>query len=399
MKVLIVGCGAQGSVIATDLIPDPVVDELVCADINLEKAEHLVKRLKSKKASAGLADASKIEDVVKGARGTDIIVNATTWNLKYNLNIMEAALRTRAHYLDMASDPFPQLELNGRFEAAGLTALIDAGCDPGISNVMAREGADRLDHVNAIRIRHYTCVEGREIISTWCPETAWHDMAIEPTVFENGEYKKLPQFSGEEVYKFPDPVGPQTVFYHDHEEPVTLPHFIGKGIKYADYKLGGPVLQLAKQLYRLGLLGTEPVDVKGAKITPLDLFFTLIPPTPSMDEMEEKVKAGTIIDAHACTVVEVDGEKAGKKVRYTLYTPYMSLREMNKRIPGTTETSYRVGVPAAILTKLLGKGKIRTKGVIPPECLDKDVRGLFIAELAKKGIVIYEKTEKVLNTM
>lgn len=71
-----------------------------------------------------------------------------------------------------------------------------------------------------------------------------------------------------------------------------------------------------------------------------------------MEEMEKKIKAGIMINAHACTVVEVDGEKAGKWMHHILYALYLSLKEMNKRIPGTG-ASYRTGVPAAILTKLL----------------------------------------------
>ena len=41
---------------------------------------------------------------------------------------------------------------------------------------------------------------------------------------------------------------------------------------------------------------------------------------------------------------------------------------------------------------------LRTRGVIQPECLDKNVRKLFIAELANRGMRICEATEKVLNT-
>lgn len=89
-----------------------------------------------------------------------------------------------------------------------------------------------------------------------------------------------------------------------------------------------------------------------------------------MEEMEKKIKASIMIDAHACTVVEVDGEKTGKWMRHILYAPYLSLKKMNKRIPGTG-ASYRMGVPAAILTKLLGKGRIKTKGVVIYERIER----------------------------
>lgn len=111
-----------------------------------------------------------------------------------------------------------QLKLSGKWEDAGLTALINTGVSPGITNVLAAYAADRLDRVDEIRIRFgdKTLKESKEYISMWCPEVHW--ALEEPVVFENGKFRKVPLFSGEEVYTFPDPVGPQTVFWYEHEE-------------------------------------------------------------------------------------------------------------------------------------------------------------------------------------
>jgi hypothetical protein len=48
------------------------------------------------------------------------------------------------------------------------------------------------------------------------------------------------------------------------------------------------------------------------------------------------------------------------------------------------------GISLLLMPALL----LRTVGVIAAECLDKDVRELFIAELAKKCIIIFKGTEK-----
>jgi len=45
---------------------------------------------------------------------------------------------------------------------------------------------------------------------------------------------------------------------------------------------------------------------------------------------------------------------------------------------------------------MLGKGEIKTLGVIPPECLESEVIERFIAELAEKGIIIHERVERRL---
>jgi len=396
MKILVVGTGAIGIVVASELAKSPEVKEVRVADINLERAERLRDWLKSKKVSAHRVDAGKSDDVVRVAEDVDVIVNTTL--PIFNLTIMDAAFTAKANYVDLAlydySSFLKQMELNDKWKEAGLTALLNAGSAPGITNVLAAHAADRLDHVDAIRIRIFDSVESREIVSTWSPEVMWDDMATEPVVYENGKFKSVPLFSGEETYNFPDPIGPQTVVGHVHEEPVTLPRFIGKGLRHVDLKLGTPDMPIVKFVVQLGLLGDESVDVKGAKVAPRDLFLKLIPPTLSFEEVENKIKAGTLIDAHECYVVEVEGEKASKKMTYISYVLFPSLREVQKKLSGATHESYVTGISAAIFTKMVCMGAIKARGVFLPECLKLEARETFIAKLAEKDIKIHERVEK-----
>ena len=46
-----------------------------------------------------------------------------------------------------------QLAYDASFHEAGLIGLLGMGQDPGISNIMARMGADRLDEVQEILVR------------------------------------------------------------------------------------------------------------------------------------------------------------------------------------------------------------------------------------------------------
>jgi saccharopine dehydrogenase (NAD+, L-lysine-forming) len=393
MKILIVGTGAQGSIIATEMVKSPEVSEVRLSDIDLGKVERLAERLNSEKVRTHHVDANKTNDVMQVARDVNVIVNTTTWKPQFNLNIMEAALNVGALYQDLASYPTEQLALNDRWKEAGLTALIDTGVSPGVTNVLAAQAADKLDRVKEIRVRLWGGVESKEPTSFWSPETAWTDMAEKPIVYENGEYKKVPPFSGEEVYNFPD-VGPQTVFWHSHEEPETLPRFIGKGVKYVDFKMGGPDFPLAKAIVELGLMNDKPINVKGIKVAPRDVFLALVPPTPSMEEVERMIKA-EMISMRMCCAVDVKGQKKGAKMRYVLYSSFMDINELKKRMPGANPVAYVTSVPASIFTKMLVKGRIKTRGVIPPEALEPAVRQAFIAELAEKGITVREKVESL----
>ena len=101
------------------------------------------------------------------------------------------------------------------------------------------------------------------------------DSIINMTLFEDGEYRKYPVFSKCENYDFPDPVGTIPLVYHQHQEPISLPYFIGKGIKNCDFKY--TVDREVGTFIRAGFAGSEPVEVKGAKILPQDVLLKLVP--------------------------------------------------------------------------------------------------------------------------
>ncbi len=76
----------------------------------------------------------------------------------------------------------------------------------------------------------------------WSPEIALADFAEPPMIFENGQYKTVPIFSRDEDYQFPEPFGKILIASHSHEEPYTLPYYIGKNVKEVDFKY--PILLL-----------------------------------------------------------------------------------------------------------------------------------------------------------
>src|SRR3989442_9553245 len=64
----------------------------------------------------------------------------------------------------------------------------------------------------------------------------------------DGKYESVPPFGAFETYEFPAPIGPLPVYSVDHEEVDTLPRFIGKGVRYVDFKLAldPPTVQTLK---------------------------------------------------------------------------------------------------------------------------------------------------------
>ena len=410
MKVLIIGCGEQGATIAKYLIEKADVEEVKLADIDLKRVNSLAKSLKNSKVSSYRVDAGNIEELLKAAEGVDIIVNAVL--PRFDLPIMEAALKSKANYVDMASGPpyvtDEQLGQNEKWKKAGLTALINTGISPGVTNVLIARAADQLDSVEEVLIRTAIKIlpgtrvyEGKELfLETWSPETMWQDYMEPPVIFENGKRKTAPLFSGEEVYTFPDPLGPCTVVYHVHEEVFTLPRFI-KGLKKVNMKVGWqPTLFIAKALMELGLLSEKPVEVDGVKVAPRKVFFKLTKSIPTTDELIKKIEADELLETVSTLVIEIKGEKAGVKTTYKYFsaTPPMTLREEYKKYGRSfLERPGIVGTSCAIFTYMLGSGRIKTKGVIAPEGLTRKERDVFIKELTERGFVYKEIVERRLS--
>ena len=387
MKFLIIGVGAVGQVTAAHLAQDPEVSRVVLSDIALDRAKSVVDWLKSKKASAVKVDAGDRNDLVDAMKQIDVVINATV--PRYNMLIMDVALKSNVHYIDLASDiPFDsvrnQLSLSDAWKDAGLTAIMGLGEDPGISNLLARHLADKMDKVDEIRIRDGDNSVSKEFAfpCLFSPDVLIDETLNRPEVFKNGSLRRLSPLSGEEVYRFPKPIGPLTVYFVDHEEPETLSKFIDKGISYADFKLAlsPEFVQMLKILKQLNLTSKEPIEVKGAKIAPKDVLLSLIPKPADL--------AGKV-EGYSCIAVEVAGRKAGKKMRILAYA-YLGNQEAYKKY-GVTATSYLTGTPPAIGAVMLAKGNIKVRGVLPPECLEPQP---LLKKIEKKGIKITEKTLK-----
>jgi saccharopine dehydrogenase-like NADP-dependent oxidoreductase len=379
MKVLIVGAGAQGGPCASILARDKDVSKIVLGDINLGLADKVKNKVKSDKITAVKLDAGKIEDVERAAQGVDVVINLTL--VRFNAKIMKAAVNSGAHYVDAALD-YPlwaqltenqPLELDDEFKKAGLTALVACGGSPGITNVLARYACDKLDRVDEIKVRlgGKLLEKPKEVVSAWtpgwCPEIALTDYADATPVFEDGKFKVYPPFSGTEEYNFPDPVGPVLLCHHHHEEAPTLARFIGKGIKYVDFKF--PVDLLAGAFIKMGFASYEPIDVKGVKVAPIDVLMKLVRQPVDTFFTETEATAKLPPESAFSIVVEVKGAKSGKDVKYTLsLAPETTEANLGSyRRFGTT--SIFVAIPTIVAAKICIEGDA-DRGIIAPECLD-----------------------------
>ncbi len=383
-RILVLGAGAQGGPCASILARDKDVSAIVLADINIDLANKVKDKIKSDKITTMKVDAGKVEDIERAASGVDAIINLVL--PRFNPNVLKAALRSKAHYVDAALSMFgptwnqliqsKPLEFDNEFKEAGLTAVFACGGTPGVTNVLAKRVCDKLDRVDEIHVKVGGKVleKPKELVTEWstgwCPDEALENYEDEVDVFEDGEYKRYPPFSAPEQYNFPEPVGPVLLTGHTHEEGVTPPRFIGKGLKHCDFKF--PFDPIAGALVKLKLTSKEPVDVNGVKVAPKNLLMKLMKAPANEFLLESETTAKRPSNVVAFVLMDIKGAKSGEDIAYKLYWPYHLFTNMKEKLDfyrrfGTTEVA--VAMPAIVAVKMGMQGDA-PRGLIAPECLD-----------------------------
>lgn len=374
MKIIVLGGGGtMGMVTVRDLTESPDVSEVIIGEANLKQGEKVAKWTGSEKVALREMDVTDHGGLVDAISDADAVANAIPYHL--NLKVTKAAIEARKPLTDLGGVYYmtlEQLKLHREAQEAGVTIVLGCGVAPGIADIMAKYGADKLDSVEEVHIR-YGEINLEPAKYKWSFRTVLEEYTQGPVVYANGEFKQLQPFSGKHVFKFPSPIGERSCCYALYSSIATLPRTVGKDVKVVDCAMSyvEEDEQRIRVLNEMGLTRKEPVKVKGVEVSPRDFLLRCAPP-PDVN----------VRDA-AGVVVEVSGEKHGKKTKYF----YSLVHEYLKRY-SVSALAYLTGMPMSIVAQMLAKGEILDKGVLPPEI------GVtpepFFAELAKRGVKISE---------
>ena len=410
-KALIIGAGAQGNVISGVLGKAEDVGSITLDDIDMARAREVAEFVNPGKIEAVLIDAANLEEMTSLMKsgGYDLVVNATLTD--FNRCIIQAAVDAKTNYLDMASDEYlqartpetvqkeflvEQLEWADAFADAGRLGLILAGGDSGLSNIMCREAADELDEIDYIGIKDFGAVDCDVPVALWSAESYCDDSAARAIYWEDGQHKYAEPFTGAEMYDFPPPLNRTgKVVYHLHEEPITIPRFIGKPVKYCDFKLGEPDIDTWEFLInQLGLWDREPMNIGGGEVSARDVLIRKLPRTLTPKECVELVRENRL-KSQSMVVVDVKGRKAGKNLHFKLWTDGPDAAKACGLIPGTNDVSWLTSVPASILSLMIVRGQIKKPGVYPCEALDREEREIVFSGIREWELVVHKQVTEI----
>src|SRR5580704_5999992 len=223
MRIFVMGAGGTGGLLAKLL--ERQGHTVWCGDRDVERAQ----RFLGKKSGIKIveANARNVWSIARAARGAQLVVNTSP--AVFNKIILRAALRLRAHYLDLNShlttNPFrpEQFRFHKQFVAKNRASLICAGAAPGLTNLLAQRSSEMLDSVEAIQFRLFESTESKDPISTWSADVAYDAAISRPRVYRNGRFLLGKRFDGREKFRFPPPIGETPVYLAAQDEVCMLP--------------------------------------------------------------------------------------------------------------------------------------------------------------------------------
>ena len=369
MRIFVLGGGATGSLIAQLLVRQG--HQVACGDRNPERA----RRFLGRKSSIPIypVNARNLWSIVKAAKNSHLIVNAGPAFL--NKIVLRAALRLRAHYLDMAShqsnSPFhaEQLRFSKQFLAKNRAAVINAGVAPGLTNLLVARSADLLDTLDTVQIRLYESTGSDEPVSQWSSDAAFDEAVSRPPVYRDGHFHVGNRFGEREMFRFPRPIGRAAVMLAAQDEVVTLPRFLD--LRVLDVKIGGNDFERLRRLYRQGRLRKSSGGGKR------------FPQTPTPRQMEKLLSGGTLYHARFAAAVVAVGRMDDHHAMVRYDAAFPSLHQIRRREVYTSPIAWATAHMAALFVKHFPRG---VPGVHPPESLPAKTRQAILSGASAYGI-------------
>jgi lysine 6-dehydrogenase len=378
MRMLVLGAGLQGSACAYDLLQDRDVKEVRLADVHVG---HLTEFLAPFSGPRLLPTALDVRDhaaVLGAMRQCDAVMSAIPYYFNYDM--ARLAVEAGVHFCDLGGNTeivFKQKELDTYAKEKRVTVVPDCGLAPGMVNILAQHGIEQFDRVDSVKIfvgglpqhpeppLNYMLVYSLEGALDYYTTLSW--------VLRNGKRTQVKALSEREPVKF-EQLGELEAFHTAGGLSTMAFRYEGKipAMEYKTLRYPGHA-QIMEDIRSLGLLDTEPVEVKGVKVAPRDAFIAVVQPKLT------KPKGRDLVALRVVVTGSNNGTKATKS--FELVDRYDEKR-------GVSAMMRTTGYSLSITGLMQVRGQITPPGVCTPdECVPAEI---YIGELRKRGVDIKE---------
>jgi saccharopine dehydrogenase (NAD+, L-lysine-forming) len=387
-KVLIIGAGGVGTVVAHKVTQLPeVFSEIVLASRTKSKCDAIAKAIGGNRIQTAAVDAENVPELVSLIKSIkpELVINVA---LPYqDLTIMDACLETKVSYLDTANyEPKDEAKFEykwqwayqDRFKAAGITAILGCGFDPGVTSVYTAYAAKHhFDEIQYLDIVDCNAGDhGKPFATNFNPEINIREVTQRGKYWENGKWIETEPHEIHKPLNYPN-IGPKESYVIYHEELESLVKNFPT-LKRARFWMtfGQEYLTHLRVIQNIGMARIDPVIYNGVEIIPIQ-FLKAVLPNPG--DLGENYKGWTSIGCR------IRGMKDGKEKKYYVYNN-CSHEEAYKET-GTQGVSYTTGVPAMIGAMMYLKGLWKKPGVFNVEDFNPDP---FMDALNKYGLPWHE---------
>lgn len=387
-KVLIIGAGGVGTVVAHKVAQNPeVFTEVMLASRTKSKCDAIAQAIGGGRIQTAQVDADSVEDLIKlfNSFKPELVINVA---LPYqDLTIMDACLACGVNYLDTANyEPKDEAKYEyswqwaykDRFEKAGLTAILGCGFDPGVTSVFTAYAAKHhFDELHTLDIVDCNAGDhGKAFATNFNPEINIREVTQKGKYWQNGEWVETEPHEIHKPLNYPN-IGAKESYVIYHEELESLvKNFPSLNRARFWMTFGQEYLTHLRVIQNIGMARIDPIIYNGVEIVPIQ-FLKAVLPDPG--ELGENYTGETSIGCR------IKGIKDGKERTYYVYNNCS--HEAAYKETGAQGVSYTTGVPATIGAIMFMKGLWRKPGVYNVEEFNPDP---FMDELNKQGLPWHE---------
>ena len=366
-NVLIIGAGGVAQVVAHKAAQhNDRLGDLHIASRTVSKAQAIIDSVHAKAAmkvpgvfpahGVDAMDSAAVADLIR-ATGSQIVINVGSPFV--NMTVLQACIDTGVAYMDTAihEDPAKICETPpwyGNYEwkrreacrAAGVTAILGVGFDPGVVNAYARVAEGMMDTITSIDIVDINAgSHGKWFSTNFDPEINFREFTGTVYSWQNGAWQTNTMFEVGQTWDLPV-VGPQKAYLTGHDEV----HSLSARYPQADVRFwmgfGDHYINVFTVLKNLGLLSEQPVKTaEGLEVIPLKVVKAVLPDPASL---------APNYTGKTCIGDVVKGVKDGKPVEVLIYN-VADHKEAYEEV-GSQGISYTAGVPPVAAALLIADG-------------------------------------------